>query len=111
MLNDEHELNEATIDLAFNKVAENGNIYFEHFKSRLQKVFKKGTELKFVNNLLLKIKKEGIVPFNQVFNLANKEGVKDELDNILEILKHDGYLVEENRQFRFYSPILKQWWK
>jgi hypothetical protein len=111
LLNDGNELNEQTIDKAFNKVAENGNIYFEHFKSRLQKVFKNIDHLRFVNALMLKIKKDNTVSVNQLLNMANKAELRSELDDILEILKHDGYIVEEENQYRFYSPILKQWWK
>ncbi len=111
LLEDKHELNEALIDKAFRQVGENGNIYFEHFKSRLLKVFKDVNHLGFVNELLLTIKERGSLNYDEIVNLANKFNILSDLNDVLDILKHDGYLVEENKIFRFYSPILKTWWK
>jgi uncharacterized protein len=99
------------IDKAFEKIVENGNIYFEHFKDRLQKVFKSTDALKFVQEFLLKVKSSNDVDYAQALNLAEKYNVRADADNILEVLKHDGYIVEENGCYQFYSPILKRWWK
>ena len=111
LLEDKHQLNEALIDNAFVHIGENGNIYFEHFKSRLLKVFKDANHLGFVNELLSTIKENGSLQHNEIVNLASKYVVLPGLNDIMEILKHDGYLVEENKTYRFYSPILKTWWK
>ncbi len=100
-----------TVNAAFEKVIENGNIYFEHFKDRLQKVFKSLDALKFVDEFLLTVKLNADINYPKAMNLAEKHNVRTELDNILEVLKHDGYIVELNNHYTFYSPILKRWWK
>lgn len=104
-------LTKSKVDKAFEKTVENGDIYFEHFKDRLQKVFKSSDALKCVNELLITIKSDAEVKYPEAMNIAEKYNVRNELDNILEVLKHDGYIVEINGAYKFYSPILKRWWK
>lgn len=99
------------VDAAFEKIIENGNIYFEHFKDRLQKIFKSPETLAFVNELLLAIKNNNDINYARALNIAEKNKCRPELDNVLEVLKHDGYIVEISNFFKFYSPILKRWWK
>ncbi len=113
LCNAETTITKSIIDEAFTNVVKNGNIYFEHFKSRLIKIFKNPNELAFVNALLLMLKQTGWVGYSDIVNLSNdaKFHVMDELENILEVLKHDGYIVESNSKYNFYSPILKAWWK
>ncbi len=107
----ENEITKITTDKAFEKIIENGNIYFEHFKDRLQKVFKSPDSLNFVNEFLLAVKHNADIDYSKALNLAEKHNVRNELDNILEVLKHDGYIVEVENNYKFYSPILKRWWK
>lgn len=107
---EEKKLNKATVDIAFLKVVEHGNIYFEHFKSRLLKIFK-DQNLEFVKSLLLDIKQSSSYSKNQAIDLSNKTGVFPIFDDIIEVLKHDGYIVEETGIYKFYSPIIKQWWR
>jgi uncharacterized protein len=107
----ENEITKITTDKAFEKIIENGNIYFEHFKDRLQKVFKSYDSLNFVNEFLLAVKQNADIDYSKALNLAEKHNVRNELDNILEVLKHDGYIVEVENNYKFYSPILKRWWK
>jgi uncharacterized protein len=100
-----------TVDIAFEKIIENGNIYFEHFKDRLLKVFKAPGELKFVTEFLILVKNNADTDYARALNLAEKNNCRSELDNILDVLKHDGYIVELGRYYKFYSPILRRWWK
>ena len=113
LLDDEQPLTTAIINESFSNVIKHGDIYFEHFKSRLAKIFKSPEELAFVNALLLLLKKDSWVNINTIVNLANDEKYKaqNQLDSILEILIHDGYIVKNNNSYNFYSPILKAWWK
>ncbi|HLG39607.1 MAG TPA: hypothetical protein VI461_08055 [Chitinophagaceae bacterium] len=104
-------LTKKIVDTAFEKIIENGNIYFEHFKARLQKVFKSNDVLSFVNEFLLAVKKVPDIDYAKTLNIAEKYNSRNELDNILDVLKHDGYVVEVNNHYKFYSPILKRWWK
>jgi uncharacterized protein len=107
---DNEALDEKTVDTSFEKVVENGNIYFEHFKSRLSKTFE-NKELDFVLELLLALKKENTLSYNEIINIAEGLEIRTQADDILEILKYDGYIVQEKNIFKFYSPILKRWWK
>lgn len=109
---DRELMSEKTIDKAFEKVIENGNIYFEHFKSRLSKTFEK-KELDFVQALLIELRNREEMEYNELINLAENEKykVRLQLDDILEILIYDGYIVKDNNDYKFYSPILKRWWK
>lgn len=109
IVDEQKPFDSTAVDLAFNNIAKNGNIYFEHFKSRLKKVFRP-EELKMAHRLLVELK-ERPYDYKMSMNLAIKYKVREEHDNILEILKHDGYIVEENEEYKFYSPILRQWWK
>jgi hypothetical protein len=108
---EEGNITKQNVDTAFQKIIENGNIYFEHFKARLQKVFKIQGELQFVNEFLLMVKTNANIGYAQALNLAEKNDCRNELNNILDVLKHDGYIVEEQGFYKFYSPILKAWWK
>lgn len=111
LVNDyEEPMDNKTIDKAFSNVIKNGNIYFEHFKSRLARVFEKES-LMFSNELLLTLKQKEFMEFNEVLNLAEKHNVRVFIDDILEILEYDGYIIEDNKEYKFYSPILKNWWK
>ncbi|MBX9782529.1 MAG: hypothetical protein K2X48_04460 [Chitinophagaceae bacterium] len=106
-----HVITTKTVDAAFEKIIENGNIYFEHFKDRLQKVFKSPQLGKFVDEFLLAVKNNSDTDYAKALNMAEKYDARAELDTVIEVLKHDGYIVEENNFYKFYSPILKRWWK
>lgn len=104
-------LTKKIIDTAFERIVENGNIYFEHFKDRLQKVFKSPPTLAFVNEFLLAVKNNADINYEKMLNIAERHNCRNEADIVLDVLKHDGYIVEVNGYYKFYSPILKKWWK
>jgi len=106
-----NEISKKTVDKAFEKIIENGNIYFEHFKDRLQKIFKPSDTLSFALAFLLAVRDNDDINYNKALDMAEKFHVRNELDNIIEILKHDGYIIEVDDTYKFYSPILKRWWK
>ncbi len=108
----DHDIaNKNDIDTAFYNVVKNGNIYFEHFKSRLKRVFRDAEKLKAVNEILVQIKNNHQSNHNQLLNIAERYNCRNDLNEIIEILKHDGYIVEQDYAYKFYSPILKQWWQ
>jgi AAA+ ATPase superfamily predicted ATPase len=103
---------EKDIDLAFDNVVQNGNIYFEHFKSRLMRVFKDTEKLKAVYEILLTMKSKLLLSDAQILNICEKYSVRNDMEEILNVLMHDGYIVKEvDGNYKFYSPILMQWWK
>lgn len=36
---------------------------------------------------------------------------EEDLDYVLDVLKHDGYLIQEGEQFLFFSNMLRDYWK
>ncbi len=101
---------EDLVNKAFQNLVANGNIHLQHYKSRLRKIFD-SKQQGFVTRLLLRIKTTGGLQRQQILNLAEGEGLRDELDDILDTLFHDGYLAEVQDKIGFYSIILENWWK
>ncbi|MEA5140547.1 hypothetical protein [Arcicella rigui] len=104
------EVNEAFIDQAFKELILNGDIYLDHYRGRLSKVFNRN-ELTLVHEILKQLTKAQSAEEAELYDLAVKHNLENSFKNILNILEYDGYLVEvEVQKWRFYSPILKQWW-
>lgn len=101
---------EDLVNEAFRNLVANGNIHLQHYKSRLRKIFD-AKQQGFVTRLLLRIKTAGGIQRHEILNLAEGEGLRDELDDILDTLFHDGYLAEVHGKISFYSIILENWWK
>lgn len=98
------------IDQAFTNVIDNVNIYLDHFRTRLNKVFKK-EQLNFSKELLHIIAENNFINKNNIPELAAKYKV-EKYSYVIDTLKYDGYIdnaVNEN-EYRFNSPIFKQWW-
>jgi uncharacterized protein len=104
------EVNRAFIDRAFNELVLNGSIYLEHYRGRLSQVFNRN-ELTLVHDLLRKLAEYQSVAELELYDLAVKYRLEESFKNILLTLEYDGYIAETNeKQWRFYSPILKKWW-
>lgn len=104
------EVNRAFIDRAFNELVLNGSIYLEHYRGRLSQVFNRN-ELTLVHELLKKLAEYQSVAELELYDLAVKHRLEESFKNILLTLEYDGYIAETNeKQWRFYSPILKKWW-
>ncbi|WP_298357344.1 hypothetical protein [Runella sp.] len=107
---DAREVNRAFIDQAFNELVLNGSIYLEHYRGRLSQVFNRN-ELALVHELLKKLAEYQSVAELELYDLAVKHRLEESFKNILLTLEYDGYIAETNeKQWRFYSPILKKWW-
>lgn len=108
---EELELSQSTIDQAFSNLIKNGNIHLQHYKDRLTKIFA-DDKLLLVNDILTAVKKnESGLSYDEIFNLAVGRHLQDDLTEILDTLLHDGYLIEKDERYFFYSIILKNWWK
>ncbi|MDR6563287.1 MULTISPECIES: hypothetical protein [unclassified Arcicella] len=104
------EVNKAFIDQAFNELILNGGIYLDHYRGRLSKVFNRN-ELTLVHEILKKLTENQSVNELELYDLAVKNHLESSFKNILLTLEYDGYIVElVGKKWRFYSPILKQWW-
>lgn len=104
------EVNKVFIDKAFNELILNGSIYLEHYRGRLSQVFNRN-ELTLVHDLLKKLTDYQSVTELELYDLAVKHRLEESFKNILLTLEYDGYIAEANeKEWRFYSPILKKWW-
>ena len=98
------------VDKAFRELILNGDMYMDHYRGRLSRVFNRD-ELSFVYALLSKMTEKELLSKNELYDLAVKFSIETSLTNILLTLEYDGYIVEATDQkWRFYSPILKKWW-
>jgi len=107
---EEENTHDILIEKAFANMIAIGNNQLQHYKGRLSKIFEEN-EKRFVLKLLLQIKESSGLHRNEILNLAEGEGLRDGLDDILDTLFHDGYLAENQDRITFYSIILENWWK
>ena len=86
---------------------------FEHWYGRLRMALQP-TELHFVKAVLGRAAnpRENGIHTRTITNLSVKHGVLDRQADLLGILKHDGYLNNEQEpaRYRFNSPIIREWW-
>ncbi|MBO3697301.1 ATP-binding protein [Roseivirga sp. E12] len=114
-ISDEQNINVVTreiIDKAFLEIVDfRNNNYFEHYLSRLKKLYK-GNQYNYAIEILHLASKNDSIIRSQVFNLASKHEVEDESRRIIHNLIYDGYLFQsDTNDYSFNSPILKMWWK
>lgn len=86
-------------------------IYFEHWFTRLRNAYK-GSEFSFVKELLNLASDKKTIPSTEIFNLAVKYKLENFYTDLVNALKHDGYINnnDEPKTYRFNSPLLRQWW-
>jgi hypothetical protein len=86
--------------------------HFEHWHTRLRISFK-GKEYNFVKELLNILSESNTLDFNEIFNLAVKHELEENNKELVGSLVYDGYINnnEDNRVYRFNSPILRMWWR
>jgi len=87
-------------------------IYFEQWFTRLRKAFK-GNEFSFVKELLNIISIKLTISVVEIVNLSIKYHVESIYKELLNVLKHDGYINnnDDSKIYRFNSPLLRDWWK
>jgi hypothetical protein len=99
------------IDKAFEELIQHVNIYFDHFRTRLNKILQKN-ELDFAKKILAIISEEKGLDIKLIPDIAKEFDVQDSRMKIIEILKYDGYINnnDDKNVFRFNSPIMREWW-
>jgi uncharacterized protein len=113
-LDTQDTVNQAAVDKAFTKIGEMRNdIYFAHYYSRLEKVFREH-ELAFARALLKTLTQQDEIVVQEIHDLARQHAVAN-ASTVLRTLVFDGYIFasEENGTawYRFTSPVLRLWWK
>ncbi|ACF12909.1 hypothetical protein Ctha_0438 [Chloroherpeton thalassium ATCC 35110] len=98
------------IDAAFEMIIKEGR-NFDDWESRLKRYVQR-EDAKYCIGILTRCAHSEPYSIQEAYNYSKKDvpaaPYKQLLDNVL--IK-DGYLVEENRSYRFLSPFLKEWWK
>jgi len=86
-------------------------IYFEHWFTRLRNAFK-GDDFSFVKELLNIVSEKMKLSTVEITDLAIKHNLQDSYNNLINTLKHDGYINNEDdpKIYRFNSPLLREWW-
>lgn len=104
------EVNNSHIDKAFKNALEQRN-HFESWLTRLRKAYK-GNDFNFIKNVLNIASKNQSITSAQISDLAVKYKIQNSYTDLINALKHDGYLNNEDdsQKFNFNSPLLKQWW-
>lgn len=103
------ELTKPDIDNAY-KILLKKHQYFEDWDSRLSKYFPQ--KYAYLSEVLSFCAAKDKVTIQEIYDIAlaqkNEFEWKADLDDILIA---DGYISEENDQYQFNSPFLKDWWK
>lgn len=86
-------------------------LYFEHWFARLRKAYK-GNDFSFVKELLNAISEKKKVSSTEVFDCAIQYGLGDSYTDLVNALKHDGYINNNDnmKEYRFNSSLLREWW-
>ena len=98
------------IDTAINNALKL-RIYFEHWFTRLRNAFK-GNNFSFVKEVLNIISEKKRFSSSGIVDLAIKHKLEDSYNNLINTLKYDGYINNEDdpKTYRFNSPLLREWW-
>ena len=86
-------------------------IYFEHWFTRLRSAYH-GNDFTFIKNLLNQIADKRALSSSEIIDLAFKYGLEDSRNNLVNTLKHDGYINnnDDPKVYRFNSYLLREWW-
>lgn len=103
----QHNINKEIIDQAFENVLESRN-YFDHWFVRLRSIFQ-GQQFNIAKAILNHCAEKGMISIFEIQDIAKKFNL-EEFRDILNILVHDGYIVKQDKAYRFNSPLLEQWW-
>jgi uncharacterized protein len=100
------EIIDASVNNALKK-----RIYFEHWFERLRKAYQ-GNDFRFIKDILNLISVQKTISSSEIIDLAYKYGLNDSRADLINSLKHDGYINnnDDPRVYRFNSPLLREWW-
>ena len=94
-----------------------GHVELSHFEERLKLVL--GPNLtSFAIHLLTEASVTGSISGDAAIAISERYNIDDDgevieipIGRILNILEHDGYLVQSESTYRFASKLLEDWWK
>jgi len=107
---DRSRLTNADIDAAFEMIIKEGRS-FDDWESRLKRYLQRD-DAKYCIGVLTRCAHSEPYSIQQVYNYSKKDVPAAPYKQLLDdVLIKDGYIVEENRSYRFLSPFLKEWWQ
>lgn len=106
----ERVIGKKEIDTAFLRTVEHRS-YFNNWHTRLRRAYK-GNEYNFTKEVLNYVSEKDTITSGEIRELAAAFEVELEYRGILNALKYDGYLNNQDdpKVYRFNSPLLKMWW-
>ena len=108
---DETPILKTTIDAAFDNIVSNRNYSkFASYVERLEEGLALDGEFEIAKQILCLIAEKQVLYRAEILD-GHAESAKSQLKNILSALEYDGYIFEENNQYRFNSPVLRMWWQ
>jgi hypothetical protein len=86
-------------------------IYFENWLTRIRNAYK-SEEFSFIKELLNITSEKHKITISEIYNLAIKFKLENAYNNLVNALKHDGYVNNEQdpKIYHFNSPLLREWW-
>ncbi len=91
-----------------------GHAELMHYEERLRMVLPKET-VSLAFEILTEAAVVGKLTQEALEELRNSYSIKgnsrEEIQNIIWVLQHDGYLLEKNKCYVFVSKLLRDWWK
>ena len=90
------------------KANSNHQNYFENWKRRLRTAFK-NEEYDFAVSVLNYISKNDVISHAGFHDMSIQYKV-DDFKYVSDVLMHDGYISEDNKNYGFNSILLKEWW-
>jgi hypothetical protein len=98
------------IDKAIRNAIKHRN-YFENWHERIRRAYQ-GSEFNFTKDLLNICCSKQNITSNEILDLAVKYDIRQSFNTVLNALKHDGYLNnnDDAKVFVFNDPILRTWW-
>lgn len=103
------ELNSADIDAIY-KLLIAKNEHFVDWENRLSRYFPDKYE--YLMAVLSTCAKQKQIELKELFNIAIGKNIKNDWKAFVDdVLVADGYLYEENGNYAFNSPLLRDWWK
>ena len=106
--NNNKNISTKEVDAAFNNQVEE-NEYFDDWRSRLYKYFKK-QDADFMNEVLIFIAHKGKINERQVYDLAVKHSNTTTYMQLIRVLRNDGYIEKMDNHYYFISPFLSGFW-
>lgn len=107
--NNDSKISEKDIDDAFN-IAIKNNEHFEDWKKRLSDYFPHEDYI-FANKILTYISHKEKITIQKIYDVAQKYGKENDFMDVIHELEKDGYITENDMDYMFISPFLKEFWK